>query len=683
MSLLSGASRRRSNRTLIVATTKVGLKSPAKVELIVRDVPAFNWLLNTWINTLLDTLIDTLIDRWIKTWINRLILIFVALGVLSGCSTGSDDPGLRVQTRQGTVIGQEVDQVRQWLGLPFAQAPVGELRFRAPQPPLPWTGVREAVEHQSACVQKSGFLNPSDEPYMGAEDCLYLNVYATSAKGDETPKPVMVWIHGGGNTIGSAETYDPSDLAKDQGVVVVTTQYRMSSLGWFRHAALRERSSELTDQSGNFGTLDTIEALRWVQNNIEAFGGDPNNVTIFGESAGGHNVAALMASPLASGLFHKAIIQSGILSVGDLVHAEAPYPASREANSISSFEVINELLILQGLASTREEAANTQRSLSSAEVQSLLLESEPTMLLDAESKARPIGVGMTRAFPDGTVIHSEGILGALTDPNLPLVPLIIGTNREENKLFNMRNNDYVRWGPASSVLSFLPDLPQEILKPDAYAALNQFGSGLWKLRAGDDIARLLANREDASVYLYRFDWNHFGVVNDVDLKELIGAAHAVELLFLFPKALDNLFVQYALTDESEDDAKALSASMRAYWGAFAHSGVPSPVDSSLAEWPPFTIDAPRSLQFDGALGAGITIHEGELVLQSLLEDLASNEAIDDGTRCEIFTRATFGDGNALPEQATTTFYRTACSEFDRSEYIERELSRLSQGEQAD
>jgi para-nitrobenzyl esterase len=390
-----------------------------------------------------------------------------------------------------------------------------------------------------------------------------------------------------------------------------------------------------------------------------------------------------MASPLASGLFHKAIIQSGILSVGDLVHAEAPYPASRQANSISSFEVINELLILQGVVSTRQEAANKQRSLSNAEIQSLLLESEPTMLLDAESKARPVGVGMTRAFPDGTVIHSEGILGALIDPSFPLVPLIIGTNREENKLFNMRNNDYVRWGPASSVLSFLPNLPQEILKPDAYAALNQFGSGLWKLRAGDDIARLLATREDAPVYLYRFDWNHFGVVNDVDLQELIGAAHAVELLFLFPKALDNLFVQYALTDESEDDAKKLSASMRAYWGAFAHSGAPSPLDSSLTEWPPFTIDAPRSLQFDGALGAGITIHEGELVLETLLEDLASNEAIDDQTRCEIFTRATFGDGNALPEQATTTFYRTACSDFDRLGYIERELSRLAQSEQTD
>ncbi|MEK9893025.1 MAG: carboxylesterase family protein, partial [Pseudomonadales bacterium] len=109
-----------------------------------------------------------------KKRLNAILLTFVVLGGLSGCGAGRDDPALRVQTLQGTALGQEVDHVRQWLGLPFAQAPVGELRFRAPQPPLPWTGVREAVEHQSACVQKSGFLNPSDEPYMGAEDCLYL-----------------------------------------------------------------------------------------------------------------------------------------------------------------------------------------------------------------------------------------------------------------------------------------------------------------------------------------------------------------------------------------------------------------------------------------------------------------------------------------------------------------------------
>ena len=197
-----------------------------------------------------------------------------------------------------------------------------------------------------------------------------------------------------------------------------------------------------------------------MRDNIEGFGGDPDNVTIFGESAGGHNVAALMASPPAQGLFHRAIIQSGIMSVGDLKDAESPYGEDRYARSISSFELVNELLILNGSAGDRIEAATLQRSLSSADIKALLLDAEATRLLDAEANARPIGAGMTRAFPDGAAIHPEGILGALRDPTWKHVPVMIGTNRDENKLFNMRNEEFVRWGEPSALLSFLPNMPK-------------------------------------------------------------------------------------------------------------------------------------------------------------------------------------------------------------------------------
>ena len=138
----------------------------------------------------------------------------------------------------------------------------------------------------------------------------------------DKPLPVMMWIHGGGNVVGDAKIYDPALSFLSQNVIVVTIQYRMGAFGWFRHPSLVDENSSLEDRSGNFGTLDTISALKWIKANIKFFGGDPDNVTIFGESAGGHNVTALFASPLASGLFCKAIVQSGVSSVSSIEASE-------------------------------------------------------------------------------------------------------------------------------------------------------------------------------------------------------------------------------------------------------------------------------------------------------------------------------------------------------------------------
>ena len=174
----------------------------------------------------------------------------------------------------------------------------------------------------------------------------------------------MMWIHGGANIIGSANTYYPSHMVTDHEVIVVTVNYRMSNLGWFRHAALRQEGSTLEDASGSFGTLDNIMALRWIRENISAFGGDVNNVTIYGESAGGHNVAALYASPLASGLFHKAIVQSGIVSHSKTKDAEVYYPEDGTSGINSSNEVINRLLVNEEEADDIEEAKELQNNMS-------------------------------------------------------------------------------------------------------------------------------------------------------------------------------------------------------------------------------------------------------------------------------------------------------------------------------
>ena len=245
--------------------------------------------------------------------------IYVALPlilILTSCGQSLPNDSLRT-INQGEIIGIESDHnTFAWLGIPFAEPPVGNLRWKAPIQPKKFDSRFEASEFSQVCFQAEGIMTGNVGGWTGSEDCLYLNVWSPAWSAEQLKKknvPVMMWIHGGGNTIGSADTYYPTDLVSQHEVIVVTVQYRMSNLGWFRHPALRQGNSTLEDASGNFGTLDNIMALKWIKENIGYFGGDANNVTIFGESAGGHNVAALYASPLTTDLFHKAIVQSGIV----------------------------------------------------------------------------------------------------------------------------------------------------------------------------------------------------------------------------------------------------------------------------------------------------------------------------------------------------------------------------------
>jgi hypothetical protein len=217
-----------------------------------------------------------------------------------------------VQTDNGPVVGRQAGGVRTFFGIPYAAAPVGDLRWRAPQPRVDWTTPREASAFGNVCVQPvTGMLEGEEEAQgkiVGNEDCLYLNVYARGNAAPGSRLPTMVWIHGGAFLFGAGSDYDASVLAQKHGVVVVTVNYRLGSLGFL---ALPTLKAEAEGESGNYGLMDQQAALRWVRNNIVAFGGDPGNVTVFGESAGGFSVCAQLASPAAAGLFHKAIIQSG------------------------------------------------------------------------------------------------------------------------------------------------------------------------------------------------------------------------------------------------------------------------------------------------------------------------------------------------------------------------------------
>ncbi|NXG27812.1 SASB hydrolase, partial [Dromaius novaehollandiae] len=223
-----------------------------------------------------------------------------------------------VVTKYGRVRGNQIRvhaaerSVNVFLGLPFAKPPVGPLRFSEPQPPEPWKGVRDATFYPPVCLQDreqgqyfSDLITNRKEkiPLQLSEDCLYLNVYTPTSTEKQEKLPVFVWIHGGGLVFGAASTYDGSALAAFDNVVVVTIQYRLGILGYFSTSDEHAR--------GNWGYLDQVAALQWIQENIINFGGDPGSVTITGESAGGVSVSALVLSPLAKGLFHKAISESG------------------------------------------------------------------------------------------------------------------------------------------------------------------------------------------------------------------------------------------------------------------------------------------------------------------------------------------------------------------------------------
>ena len=222
----------------------------------------------------------------------------------------------QVQTAEGTLAGAWLPGYRLFQGIPYAEPPVGNLRWRPPQSPHAWTGVRPALEPGDECVQQAIFWRPGS-PASWHEDCLYLNVYAPPAEAGGK-RQVMVWFHGGGWVNGAGTDVQPSWLAAE-GNVVVTVNYRLGALGYLAAPALDAESSD-KQSSGQYGDLDKVEALRWVKRNIASFGGDPERVTIAGQSAGAGSVCWLMASPAAKGLFQRAVIQS----IGDCVNIPLP-----------------------------------------------------------------------------------------------------------------------------------------------------------------------------------------------------------------------------------------------------------------------------------------------------------------------------------------------------------------------
>ncbi|MCJ2179340.1 carboxylesterase/lipase family protein [Novosphingobium album (ex Hu et al. 2023)] len=444
-------------------------------------------------------------------------------------------PEAIVQTRQGKIAGTHQQGCRRWLGIPYARAE----RFGLPEPVAPWTAERSATAFGRQCSQQFGrkVRAASVEAEGFGEDCLYLNVW-TPDGGKAEPKPVMVWIHGGAFVAGGADTYEGWQLACEGDVVVVTINYRLGVFGFVNFG----EALGLPAIPSNLGLRDQIAALEWVRDNIAAFGGDPEKVTIFGESAGSMSVSLLMLSPLARGLFHGAIMQSGAVS---LIH-------DRD-RSISDARRYAEVLDLD------QSGFEKLRSLSTME------------LLQAQVRVGAMVEPGIPAAPwyDGDVLPAS--LAEARAQEMAPVPLIAGATREEIRLFRIL--------PGNILPTKRADLEHLIRKQldgaHAERILEQYPrTKAGEIALGTDLTFLMPTRNFATrhagrqpTWFYRFDYAN----------PIFGAAHAMDLGVFWP--MTGLRALIVRGGPNTGRRKALGERMRRHWAHFAHHGTPG------SDWP--------------------------------------------------------------------------------------------------
>lgn len=495
-------------------------------------------------------------------------IAFAAVNLISASALAADPV---VRTTHGPVAGRRAEGVDAFRGVPFAAPPVGDLRWRAPQPPSAWTAVRPAQAYGPDCMQNPF---PGDAAPLGvkpAEDCLYANVWTPA--GAETAKarrPVMVWIYGGGFVNGgsSPAVYSGDRFARD-GVVLVSFNYRVGRFGFFAHPALTAQNAD-GGLLGNYALLDQIAALKWVQANIAAFGGDPDNVTVFGESAGGVSVHALLTSPLAKGLFHKAIIQSG----GGRPRLLPTLPL-RAANGERSAESA-------GLAFAAKAGVTGEGPQALAALRALPADAVVDGLNMATSGTPTWGGG---PMIDGKILLREPLASYVAGA-WSKMPVMVGATGADGFFFGgTRDQVFAPFGDQRAAAEAAYD-------PTGKDDIKVYG---WKA-AGDrmfiepsrKIARTLS-AQGAPVWQYRFSY-----VAESQRKAWWGAPHATEIPFVF----DTVDARYGAALTPADAAAAKAA--HAYWIAFAAKG--KPAVAGQPDWPRFDAGSDTILDFanDGA-----------------------------------------------------------------------------------
>lgn len=476
-----------------------------------------------------------------------------------------------VTIAQGALQGTESSGILQFRGIPYAAPPVGERRFRAPEAHEGWDGIRDATKFGSMSVQESGGITAflGDAADSSSEDCLFLNVYTPSC--DDKKRPVMVWIHGGGFINGSSSTpwYDGTSLSSRGDVVVVTLNYRLGALGFLWLGDLDDRYRS----SGVNGLLDQAAALAWVRDNIAAFGGDPDNVTIFGESAGAMSVSTLLAVPSAAGLFHKAIAQSGA--------AHNTFTPAMGAAMTEQFMAKLGVADLDGVLNASAE-----------EIAKAATKVEAKLFDDPSGLGGPTGIALAMAFQpvvDGEYLPSNPLV-AVANGDAADVPFITGTNLDEWNLFALMSPGGLDDPKLLERLERIFGSGHRVR--DAYAIDRPDASpdDLWNAVLTDATFRIPAIRlveartaATSPTWQYLFTWATpaFGGV--------VKSCHALEIPFVFG-VLDAGGAELFLGGPVGDELRELSGVMQDAWLSFARSGDPG--------WPAWNDETRPTQRFD-------------------------------------------------------------------------------------
>jgi para-nitrobenzyl esterase len=471
----------------------------------------------------------------------------------------------------------------------------------------------------------------------------------------------MFWIHGGGNTSGLKDIYDFTKMVKKHNVIVVTINYRLGPFGWFTHPSI-QRLQEGDDKSSNFGTLDIIAALKWVQSNISLFGGNPDNITIFGESAGGHNVLSLIASKKAKGLFHKAISQSGYTTSISLDKAYKQDKFSATSNH-TSWKIVNKILGKAKLPS--------QNDLSDKDIRKTLKE------LDARDffinySDRPSYQEIPLLTADGIVIPFNGLKETLSNKDhVNNVPIIAGSNKDEVKLWLASAEYFV--GLEYSFFGSLLGVPRVALKDeDAFELFNSYRSRAWKLRGVDNPLRSLALAGNNDLYAYRYDWDDHRKWPVANFKKLIGAAHATEIPLLTGN--NKLVGDYGFLIYPQGPSKwFLSKNMMNFWTNFAKTGKPG-TSSNGQKWIKYNgLNETNSdfMVLDNR--KNLKMSEDQNSFKSLVKDLYYEKDITDLEKCVVLLQMLTFVGDDLYDDYVS-YYPGKCIRSDAENFLRANAS---------
>ena len=503
----------------------------------------------------------------IPTNLLRALAFALIAATLAPLSASAPQPSPIAHIATGAVRGSMQGSIAVFKGIPFAAPPVGDLRWKPPAPPAPWKGERDATQPGSACMQSPGGLGPFMKPIAAAyganyeirpitssEDCLYLNVWVPQQPAN-APMPVMVWLHGGSNTAGSGAqpTYDATSLAS-RGVVVVTVNYRLGVFGFFSHPALTAESPH--HSSGNYGLLDQLAALQWVQDNIAQFGGDRGNVTVFGESAGSIDAAVLVTSPLAAHLFRRAILESG------------PPFGLGPAQSLTEAEDAG-----NALAASIPQAAATPleslRKLPAADLMRLVTDrgsNSGSITVDGWVIPRPPAL----AFASGATVKADLIVGlngrelsafrlmAAAAPRQPVKPAA-GGNASVGKAADTLRPLYGDWTYAA----ISKYLVEALVDRDG---ATDHGSNDMLMACPIGALAALVGASGQKAYVYRFDRSVPGKGQPV-----LGAFHGLEIPYVFNAFQERSWSWLPFTDAD----RQLSQVIETYWTNFARTGDPN------------------------------------------------------------------------------------------------------------